>query len=415
MRQSEVCVGFGWARLVLLAAIVCGAALSPGAPTAQAGQLRETRSKHYRISSDLPANELKEYARHMDAVHREYERIFVNFAARNSDRVQMYIFEHEADYVSFLAARGADARNTGGLFFVRGGDAGLATFVREQTKQRVLHTLQHEGFHQFAYMRIGRMPQWANEGLAEYFGEGKVVRGKFRLGLATEGKILAMREAIGAGRHFPIQQLFEMTNQEWNARVTGGDRRAGLMYLQSWAVVHFLVHAEEGQFAPLLEHYLKLVSKSYTPEHAFRESFGTDDLGSLEIAWANFFRGLQADPLGSAIERLEFLGEGMKWLYEEQRETVRDIEELKKLLRASGFYVTRFEHGAERVQSASEDRWFLAPKPLRGRKEPELVVTKSKKMGMPYGLKIEGLRARVELVWFRDDETEELRYEVVLR
>ena len=33
------------------------------------------------------------------------------------------------------------------LFFVIGGDAGLATFVYDQSRSRMLHTLQHEGLH----------------------------------------------------------------------------------------------------------------------------------------------------------------------------------------------------------------------------------------------------------------------------
>jgi hypothetical protein len=34
------------------------------------------------------------------------------------------------------------------------------------------HVVQHEGFHQFVAQVIrGDMPIWANEGLAEYFGE----------------------------------------------------------------------------------------------------------------------------------------------------------------------------------------------------------------------------------------------------
>ena len=44
--------------------------------------------------------------------------------------------------------------------------------MAQKMDARTWHTVQHEGFHQFAHVVIrGDLPIWVNEGLAEYFGE----------------------------------------------------------------------------------------------------------------------------------------------------------------------------------------------------------------------------------------------------
>src|SRR5690606_35984862 len=98
-------------------------------------------------------------------------------------------------------------------------------------EQRMLHTLQHEGFHQFAHMRIGEtIPIWANEGLAEYFGRMMDLRGRFLTGLVDERTLRFVQMAIEARRHISFDELLSMTGAEWNGRVAGGS--AGLQYAQ---------------------------------------------------------------------------------------------------------------------------------------------------------------------------------------
>ena len=54
-------------------------------------------------------------------------------------------------------------------------------FAGEHITAYTWHTVQHEGFHQFAHAVIGGdIPTWLNEGLAEYFGEALFTGGRVR-------------------------------------------------------------------------------------------------------------------------------------------------------------------------------------------------------------------------------------------
>ena len=124
----------------------------------------------------------------------EYARRLSGFRTLSRELFPLYLFATEDNYLRFFAERGIDGSNTVGMFFVNGQGSGLATWLGDQPMPRVLSTLQHEGFHQFAWSHISRdLPQWVNEGLAEYFGEALLVRGKFRIGQASESKLRLMK------------------------------------------------------------------------------------------------------------------------------------------------------------------------------------------------------------------------------
>jgi hypothetical protein len=351
------------------------------------GKLRSFRTKQYEVFTNLPDETAKPLAQHMDRVFTEYADRLRAFKAKDSKPVRLYLFDTVDNYLAALAAKGFNARNTGGVFFRTSNETALATFVEGQDRRRMIHTLQHEGFHQFAHQRIGdTMPQWANEGLAEYFGEG-----------------LMIDRTIETNSVFPFGEMLTMSNVEWNRRLSGGDQRAMLMYDQAWAMAHFLVHANRGKYAGPFEDYLAALAQGLQPEQAFERAFKTKDFKAFEKLWTEYMLNeIDPDALSTAEERLEFMGHGIGALHA-QGVPIGSIGALQEDMKRRSFVLTMTsEHGSVTELSADDDDLFRAPPPDRGRGQSSISLVRPRDNSVPPGVIVKGLRATAELVWEQD-------------
>lgn len=391
------------ALLTLLGALalplLLGAALTP------------TSSRHYEVLSDLRGEQFRALAGHMDAVYDEYSRRFAAFDVKEEIPVRLYLFQNRRDYEQTLATKNVNAANTAGMFFARSGgggggkgaaretEAGLAAWVGGNDRQRLLQVLQHEGFHQFAFVRISQnLPIWLNEGMAEYFGEGLLIGKRFELGLVPEDRLLRLKQAIRKQQTFPFSQMLSMTHEDWNNRVAADDRRSDLQYDQAWAMVHFLVHAERGKYSQAFERYIRLIGDGVASEQAFAKAFETANPAAFEQAWTRFILQVEPDPVSSAVERLGFLAEGLKALHQ-RRERPGTIEELKSTLQRAKFRVTITDHASRRTLDSADDKLFQPPHD-RG-KTTRLDLIPSRDPTLPAELRVSGLRATVILTWSR--------------
>lgn len=378
-----------------------------GGDLARAAALRSFRTRHYEVFTDLPESEARPFAQHMDLVYSEYAKRLKAFPQRDSKLVRLYVFSSEEQYLLGLSSKGFNALNTAGIFFRTFDETGLAIFVRGYERRRMLQTLQHEGFHQFAHQRIGdTMPMWANEGLAEYFGEGLLLGRTMQTGLAPASRILRVREAINSGDIFSFEEMLTMTNAQWNARVSAGDRRAAVMYDQAWSMAHFLVHANGGRYAGPFEQYLMALGQGKTPEQAFEQAFKTKDFKAFERLWTRYMsETIEPDPVSTAEERLGFMAEGIRILHANRVE-LGSVGALQAELKRCGFQVTRTSHSVVQVYHASDDELFRAPRPENPRASSSIELVRSRDRSMPPGVLIKGLRVTVELVWERGPDGE---------
>jgi len=390
---------------VLLAALLVGTA---------AAEYTEFQSRRYDVITDLPTDRAEPIARHMDRVFDEYTRRLAQagFRTRTGDRMNLYLFEHADTYRSELATKGIDATGSGGMFFVRGGESALATFVTGRSHGEMIATLQHEGFHQFAWIRIGpNLPTWANEGLAEYFGDALLVKGRFAIGQVDGRRLSNIREAIGKGEAFGFGELLNMTGDEWLGRLNRGDARTTLMYDQSWSIVHFLVHGNRGRFQPAFMTYLREINKGRSSEQAFEAAFGSTDYEPFEAAWKKYIDELEADSLTVANERLNFLAGGLRRLHA-QGTTVESIDDLRTELRRIRYWFSVSSHGYTRKLEADDEANFQPPPPERRGRNVTLELQPNRDEQMPPDIVVRGLQVEVRTRWSRDADGD-LTWEIV--
>lgn len=387
----------GWTAVYLLAFLVgVTTNIAEGAHG-----LTAYSSKHYTIYTNLRRSEAVAYGRHMDLIFAEYSRRFRMFTARQNQPMPLYLLRTRHQYIALMRELGFNASSSGGMFFVSAEASGLATWIEGVPRSTTLETLQHEGFHQFAHTYIGHhLPIWVNEGLAEYFGDGLIVRGKMKVGLATEHRLQAVQRANQNRTIIDFDDLLSMAHEQWQKNMMGESTTGYLQYQQSWSMVYFLIHGDKGKYRPAFEQYLMSVNNGHASDAAFQQAFGTSDNKAFELRWKTYTRALKPDVLATAIARMRFLGRGLAYLRENQQPIPNSLEGLRRRLKSLGFRVISMSHGVQTVTAADDMANFSFRRDNGSQGFFQLLEAESNHL-LPRVV-APGLRPEPMLVWFRD-------------
>ena len=396
----------------ILRAAAVGVLVLSGAAHAQ--EFYDVNSRHYAITTNLERADVREVALHMDAVYSAYTSLFSGFRERNNKPVTLYIVDSRDDYTEVLNDKGIDGANSGGMFFYTMREAGLATWYSDRPVERMYHVLQHEGFHQFAHIRIGgNFPIWANEGLAEYFGQAILIGRRLETGLVPASRLERMKEPIRDERTLPFDDFLRLDSRSWSDRVSGGDARTGMMYDQAWSVAHFLVHADNGRYARAFEKFIRETARGMSIDSALKAAFDTTNFDAFEKAWKEYTLELEPDPISTGTERLNFMAQGLRMLHE-QSITVTNVEELKAELRKRSFVVRKRQNGVLRELKSTDDDLFDPPPAARRGRESEVVLTVDEEGKTPPTIEMTEQRVRLAVEWTLEDDGT-LSHEIVYR
>jgi len=204
----------------------------------------------------------------------------------------------------------------------------LAAHADKRTTEKVLRTLYHEGFHQFMYEVISPdVPVWVNEGIAEYFSDATWNGQTFALGQVSSVRLYVIQQAIKNGTAIPFRRLFSMSSDQWQQNSRADRRQGSLQYSEAWSIVHFLIHADGGRHAPMLNRLLRSIHEGQLPERAMEEVFG-EDYGQFERAWARYVMALQPSPKFECRDNMESLLLLAKFIYRDPR-SLQSVEQLR--------------------------------------------------------------------------------------
>lgn len=341
-------------------------------------RMQVIRSNHYLIHTDLTEDETRAYARHLDIVYRAYVKRLSSLRQRAPQSLNVYLFAKRDDYLRTLESQfGIDGTGSGGMFFVNPRGNGLAIWTEGLPRRRVEHVIQHEGFHQVAFALFGgELPVWANEGLAEFFGEGVVVGNELVIGQSSPRTLQALRDAIENNQVIPFRTMLTLSGQAWNANVTSGNAR--LQYQQAWSMVHFLVYGDGGRYQEAFERYLRFLNMGNQSLDAWIKAFGNADLTSFERRWAEFVREAKPSAFLTALERAEFLAAGLNEL-QQRGEYPATFDEMRAKLEEIGFKYSIEQHGIVSVYEASDASLFEIPMDDLAKQQPVFIVEKPRR------------------------------------
>ncbi|MEM8739074.1 MAG: DUF1570 domain-containing protein [Planctomycetota bacterium] len=384
---------------------LCFALASAAAGQVRLSELSAFESKAYVIHTNLSREEAMEYGVHMDLIYKEYSRRFRELRGASRKKQDMYLLRTRRDYIAAMAEFGIPAEASGGMFFWGGGTSGLATWVEGLTREQVFSTLQHEGFHQFAHTKMGgatELPLWVNEGLAEYFGSAIVVRGDVRTGIVDGDRVAKVNRALEEGRAIGFYELLNTTSRQWQSNMRSGSPKGSLQYDQSWAVVHFLIHGDRGKYRKAFGAYLMEISRGRNHEQAFTQTFGRDD-ARFARRWERFMGEVEPDHYSVALKRLQFLGEGLRFLAEAGGgASPTDLEALRKTLQERSFTLTWLTESGEKTLD-SKDEALYGYEDRKGVAQRFELVPAEAESGLPAGVRASELSPTPTLAWTRDD------------
>ena len=250
---------------------------------------RRADSARFVVVTDARREETAEaVAGNLEAAYQTFEEIFGGHLEPQPEKYKQvaYFFSSQAA----LNKVQSDLRNTTlGAGFYKA--PGFLAFHQEVLDPgELLGTLIHEAFHSFSDRKLrppGRVGLlWLEEGLAEYFGNSEVKRGRLVPGRALRRKFLIhhgrvlkldtqtafelgdVKRAVRAGEAPSIAELFSSTRQDFFGE------QVRLNYSTSWLLVHFLRHGEpeweDGEFPS----FLLYVYEGYPAEAALELVYG---------------------------------------------------------------------------------------------------------------------------------------------
>lgn len=402
-----------WFCFALMGAL----AMTAGSGPASADTIRSVRSRHYIVQTDLPAARATELVSHMDEVYACYLERFAAFRPKNPSRPQLYLFAKRDDYNIFLSSKGIDARNSGGMFAYNSlaGFHGLLTFTENRPLDDTLAVLQHEGFHQFAWAYLGyELPPWANEGLAQYFEDAVLIKGRMHLGMVNPVRLAEVKAALAAERPpVSFSQLLSIDSQSWSQTLATEPGKASVLYAWAWSVAHFLIHADNERYAPAFGRYLEEVAKGRTSREAFAKVFGASATSSMERRWRAYIDKLEPDPLAEAAMRLRMIAAGQVHLQKVQEAAPGTLDELAKVLAR---YQFRWGYSSEGqvIELTAADPANFTYRDKQGRTQPFALKPAQAQDGLPPVLSAPGLRPTPSVQW-RPGPDGELDYRLVYR
>ena len=269
---------------VLPSALYAAPAKSPAGSPESPGTMQTYQSKYYVIHTDLDTDDVKEAVIRMSRMAEEYHARTQGFSGEIRERLPFYLFRTAQEYYNSGGLPGS-----AGVFMVDGNGARLMAIAGSDSNGFTWHTVQHEGFHQFAHAVIrGELPPWVNEGIAEYFGESIFTGDGFVTGIIPPSRLKRVQAEIQSGRLKSLKDMMLLTHQQWNSEMQIEN------YDQAWSMVHFLAQGEDGRYQDAFVNFMKLIGKGTPWRQAWLQTFGS--AADFEQHWKDYWLNLPANP-----------------------------------------------------------------------------------------------------------------------
>lgn len=218
-------------------AVTIAAAFVSGTAALQAGSWTRAEAGKYELLTDAGTRDAQRMLLTAVQTSQAFTRILGELPPRTPP-VRILAFRQESDFRKFR--RNAITR---GFFQGSAERDYIALTLAASQRDRIL---KHELAHLFLVHKTGPLPQWLEEGTAEFLSTLETVKEKAIIGGAIESHVAL----LASERWLPFSRFLSVTKNdpEFNHQ-----DHAGSFYAQSWALVHMLHHhpAYQGRMAAL--------------------------------------------------------------------------------------------------------------------------------------------------------------------
>ncbi len=241
-------------------------------------------SENYVIMSDVSQEFAAEILDSAELIRELYDNLFPEIE-KPDRKYPVFVFKDRQGYL----ANGAPETSKGVYMpFSRR----LMLYQNEQMGD-TLKTLKHEGFHQYCHEYLDNIPQWFNEGLADYFSASElVVNGKIR-GMRirpVKERISYLVRSFEVGARMPsLPELMHMTQREMYD-TDNDSKSAYLHYCQAWSICFFCIDGRKSGYRSALINYFKALRRGKSGDEAYSATFGQLNMKNFENEWRSFMQ-----------------------------------------------------------------------------------------------------------------------------
>jgi tetratricopeptide (TPR) repeat protein len=246
------------------------------------------QSDHFVFIGDTSERDIRDVAIHLEQFRDAIARVLPSSAVATTVPTIVFVFQSDGALTPYKPTYQGHPVALAGFF--SGWTDRNVMAINAAAQQSALRVVFHEYGHFLVQNTSGRLPPWANEGLAgfyEMFEEGSRGRGSV-VGVANEDYLALLKN----GPFVPLRDLLaiDYSSPEYNESGTWplADRRS-MFYAESWALMHYLQLGNQRRTSQLTE-YLARLHDGGEPGETFAAVFG--DLATLERELRDYVRRL---------------------------------------------------------------------------------------------------------------------------
>lgn len=325
-------------RRFVVAVLVLMATTTGAATVAAKDAWAGVRSPHYLLVGDASESELREVAIRFEQFRNAFSQLFPASGLSSSVPTTVVVFKDFDSYKDFRPLY--QGKPTDFIsYFQSGLDINYIALPLDRDRETLYVKLFHESVHLLIDSQARRIPDWLNEGLAQYYStfEFDIARNRNILGKPVNGNLSLLRKQ----KLLPLAALFNVdrASPDYNER-----ERNGIFNAEAWALVHYLMTADDGRRQLQLLRFIELAVAGAPYEKSFRQSFKTD------------FAGMERE-LAEYVARADFRARNTQ--LEENLSVVAELQSLQ-LTSADAHYflgdlllhINRYEDAARHLQKA---------------------------------------------------------------
>lgn len=223
----------------------------------------EVDSPHFHVLSDGKQSQAREVAFDLERLRYIFASEFPQ--ARLDSGAPLLVFaaadRHSLQSLLPSLKKEKNGQYIAGEYFDRW-DKQYAVILLDEPEANV--AVYHEYVHSILHMNEAWLPDWLDEGLAEFYAYTRFDGRKIYLGAPSARAPELRYETL-----IPIEQLISTSPESYS-----GFQRVDLFYAESWALVHYAMFGPGMQDGARLARLVTLVAGGEDEKTAFQQAFG---------------------------------------------------------------------------------------------------------------------------------------------
>ena len=252
---------------IFIILLVCALfAAMPSIVAAQTDRWVRIQSKNFQLVGSADEKSMQRVATRLEQFRHVFAQLFPQMKFSSPIPTRVVVFKDKESFDRFKPVEWAAG------YFQPGEDVNYIVLPTIAGETENYSTIFHEYTHFLIDNSLGRSkaPPWFNEGIAEYYERFAIENDqKVTLGAVNQGHLqLFQRTPL-----IPFETFFATDYYTLHKQTK---QNAQLFYAQSWALLHYLLHANGGAHRARFDKFVELLVQGAKSKDAFQQAFATD-------------------------------------------------------------------------------------------------------------------------------------------